>query len=222
MKTDMILGYSCYNAPRGGMGPLAKLFTHPLNISRFSEIQLCDAVVLWGGSDISPSLYNEPAIRMSGPDDPSQRDLFEAAIIKEAIKHSIPIIGICRGAQLMCALAGGSLIQDVSGHNSANHAVMTYDGKEFKATSAHHQMMYPFDIEHKVLAWSKEKLSRHYHPPIKEIKMRESPELECVYFPTINGLGIQSHPEWEHKNSEYNDWFMNQICVHCFKEEVSC
>ncbi|MDN3638562.1 gamma-glutamyl-gamma-aminobutyrate hydrolase family protein [Simiduia curdlanivorans] len=68
-------------------------------------------VIIGGGSDIQPSHYQGDPI-IGYPYDPA-RDSFELDIIKQALAHKLPILGICRGAQLLNVAKGGNLIADV-------------------------------------------------------------------------------------------------------------
>jgi GMP synthase-like glutamine amidotransferase len=171
-----------------------------------------DALVIWGGEDISPSLYNDTVAGMCyALDRPSQRDVLEWSACKAAVDRGIPIIGVCRGAQLVCALAGGRLIQHVDGHGGT-HMMDTYDGQTIPTSSVHHQMMYPFDVEHELIAWSSEKRSKRYIIGTNESdpQMIDKVEPEIVWFPKIKALGIQGHPEF-HRNPK-TDPFV-QYCM---------
>lgn len=166
-----------------------------------------DAVVLWGGEDIHPSYYDESPHSMNQArhyETPSKRDKFEWKVMAHCYMEGIPIIGVCRGAQFLCAFAGGYLIQHVDGH-STDHLVTTNDKREFKVTSCHHQMMYPYEVEHELLAWSSSKRSNVYEGAgsIKNSHMETLPEPEVVYFPRVRGLAIQGHPEWAAKDSTF-------------------
>jgi putative glutamine amidotransferase len=69
-----------------------------------------DALILAGGSDLDPAVYGaEPDPRTVGvrPD----RDAGEVALLRAAIAADLPVLGICRGMQLMVAVAGGRLVQ---------------------------------------------------------------------------------------------------------------
>lgn len=157
-----------------------------------------DALVIWGGEDISPSLYGENVSRLTGADkELSRRDRVEATACLAAMERGIPLIGVCRGAQLLCAIAGGRLIQHVDGHGSS-HQISTFDGKGMKTTSVHHQMMFPFKTEHKLIAWSTERRSRTYvnGEDKEDPEMPNMAEPEIVWFPRIKGLAIQGHPEF--------------------------
>ena len=153
------------------------------------------ALVIWGGADISPDLYKHPHSRTTYPS--QTRDPIEWALLHQAIKLGIPIIGVCRGAQMLCAAAGGFLIQDVSNHHGS-HMVHTYDGTIFNVNSIHHQMMAGYEkVSHKVLAWCDKPRSKSYlyrddefYQPPEDFK-----EPEMIWFPKIKGMAIQWHPE---------------------------
>ena len=71
-----------------------------------------DGLVLIGGGDIEPSLYNgisHPTIYNVDP----QRDTFELALIEVALKQQLPLLGICRGLEIMVVAEGGDLIPHV-------------------------------------------------------------------------------------------------------------
>ena len=169
------------------------------------------ALVIWGGQDISPTIYGQKVNRFTGADENlSRRDQLEVEIAINAMELGIPIIGICRGAQLMCALSGGILVQDVDGHAGGWHSIKTDDGREFNCPSLHHQMMYPWtkaggqvDPGMKYIAWCDPARSRKYHgEPAGEngedsewLKMHWH-EPEILYFEKTRSLCIQSHPEF--------------------------
>jgi putative glutamine amidotransferase len=77
-----------------------------------------DGLIICGGADLDPALYGqEPHERTAGwrPD----RDAWEVALLRAAAEVALPVLGVCRGMQLMAAEAGGSLDQhtpDVVGH----------------------------------------------------------------------------------------------------------
>lgn len=184
-----------------------------------------DALIIWGGGDISPTIYNEPLGPRTGAGITlSHRDHIEVDACKAAIEMDIPIIGICRGAQLLCALAGGKLVQDVSGHAGSNHSIDTNKGHRWITSSVHHQMMYPWDVEHELIAWSTEARSRDYigvDPSkmqgvtiVDEVWGGDQPdyiEPEIVYFPTIRGFAIQGHPEFMRRTDPFVQYCLQLV-----------
>lgn len=150
-------------------------------------------LLLWGGADIHPSLYKEQPHVAAGPFNVS-RDEQEVLEYEDAVAQGIPIIGVCRGAQLCCVLNGGKLWQHSEGHTNSSHGLMLKDGSVIASAAAdHHQIMIP-NGTYEVLATStiparvfgNDGFSGVIHSP---------PEI--VYWPNTKTLGIQPHPEWE-------------------------
>lgn len=71
-----------------------------------------DALIVAGGDDVDPERYGKETDALSTPVD-TARDAFEIALITAAIARGIPVLGICRGHQLLNVVRGGSLIQDL-------------------------------------------------------------------------------------------------------------
>jgi putative glutamine amidotransferase len=76
------------------------------------------AILLSGGGDVSPALYGGGAIPELMEVDPARDDV-EAAVLRAALARGKPVLGICRGIQLLVAALGGSLVQDLptAGHD---------------------------------------------------------------------------------------------------------
>ncbi len=76
-------------------------------------IGFVDGILLSGGTDVDPSLYGER--RKPYSKTPTLiRDRYEIELVKQAVKSKIPVLGICRGIQLINVAFGGSLYQDIS------------------------------------------------------------------------------------------------------------
>lgn len=184
-----------------------------------------DGLVIWGGEDISPSLYHSPiAPRCYASTALSSRDRLEYSAILAAMQRGLPIIGVCRGAQLLCAAAGGKLIQHVNGHGSS-HAIETDDGREFITSSVHHQMLFPWDVEHELIAWTKDRRSNVYETGEGEEDISERAsrmvEPEIVFFPKINGLAIQGHPEFMRDSDPFVKYCMELVARFFVKSSVT-
>ena len=112
-----------------------------------------DGLVICGGSDIHPSRYGEPVDGSVDMDE--RRDEVEFALLKAYLEAGKPILGICRGHQLVNVYFGGSLYQDmpeaqwhdqVNDQDSVHRITALPDsvlgrlyGQEFPVNSAHHQ-----------------------------------------------------------------------------------
>lgn len=156
-------------------------------------------VVFTGGVDISPSLYGHSPSKQTWCN--PLRDVHELYAYRLARANGLPIVGICRGSQFLCAMAGGTLFQHVKGHNNGHHTIATTFGDMMPVTSTHHQMQNP-PPGAKILAWAPARLSEIYIG--EDDKEEDAPkmEYECVYYPNINALGLQYHPEMMQDHSK--------------------
>ncbi len=71
-----------------------------------------DGLVLQGGADMSPRHYGEEPLRPEWEGDPA-RDIYEMELIRLAMARNKPVLGVCRGAQVLNVAFGGTLYQDV-------------------------------------------------------------------------------------------------------------
>lgn len=167
------------------------------NTTRVQNIEEADIVFFTGGEDINPEIYNCAA-------DPStyfsrRRDAKELAAW-HAMTPNQRAFGTCRGLQLLCALNGGLLIQDVDNHGIWGTHGITNGEEEYEITSLHHQMAYPWTINpdyYKILYWSSHQRSTHYSgDKIERDKIICEPEIIQFNVPgNPVCLGVQGHPE---------------------------
>jgi putative glutamine amidotransferase len=71
-----------------------------------------DALLLTGGGDVDPVLYGEPRHASVADAEPG-RDEFEIDLARRAMDADVPVLAICRGAQVLNVAAGGTLVQDI-------------------------------------------------------------------------------------------------------------
>lgn len=112
-----------------------------------------DGLILCGGGDIDPGYYAEKNEGSIGID--AERDACEFALLKAYVEAGKPVLGVCRGCQLINVFFGGTLYQhlpEADDHRSVNgvdavHGVEAVEGsichrlygKEFSVNSSHHQ-----------------------------------------------------------------------------------
>jgi acyl-CoA reductase-like NAD-dependent aldehyde dehydrogenase/gamma-glutamyl-gamma-aminobutyrate hydrolase PuuD len=125
------------------------------------DIYKCDGFILTGGVDVHPSFYNGEAVYDNSPDSfQPERDHFEEKIYRYSQLNNLPVLGICRGMQLINVLQGGKLIQDLDNGNERHkkeeadkeHTIVTGGDTLLHAiagsisghvNSAHHQAIDP-------------------------------------------------------------------------------
>ena len=170
------------------------------------RVEDANVAMLTGGTDVNPKLYaSKPHPRTESPD--TERDEREMAVIRKCIDLAIPIIGICRGAQLLCVAAGGKLVQhqaDVHPHPMLIPNDQEPD-RSIMVGGQHHQAQYPWGLERndwRLFGFSSGVSEFHQDGDQKELPICHAFEVEMAYYRRVNGLAIQSHPEWAAFNSD--------------------
>jgi len=80
-----------------------------------TDLPAVDGLLLPGGWDVDPSFYGEARDEKVGDTDP-ELDATELALFRRARERAIPVLGICRGQQVINVAMGGSLVQHLEGH----------------------------------------------------------------------------------------------------------
>ena len=155
-----------------------------------------DLVQFTGGSDVSPSLYGEAEHPYTSTN--PARDKHESDAFDICMAMGIPMAGICRGAQFLNVMSGGSLWQDVDNHAIYGvHAALDLATERMvDVTSTHHQMM-RVGSNGEVLV---EAYEATYYDCMKDGKVEQYTELgtgdvEAAYYGTTGCLCFQPHPE---------------------------
>lgn len=161
-----------------------------------TSMQEADLVVFTGGEDVSPFIYDCKPHPLTSPN--YDRDMRELEEFKRAAEQGVHMVGICRGAQFLCANAGGILVQHQDNPRFL-HQMVTSDGGEILVSSTHHQAQYPWLMEkkeYKVLGWSIGVSAFHQGEGVDhELAPYQGMEVEVAYYPKFKALAIQSHPE---------------------------
>lgn len=152
-------------------------------------------VCFTGGEDVTPNYYKEKAL--PGTHYNTKRDEYEAGVYGEALALKRPMVGICRGAQFLNVMNGGSLWQDVNNHAGRQHSVLDMlSGETVEGmTSTHHQQMRPAENAEIIAVAT---LSTRKESASEKIE-RDSPEcddMEVLWYPDSLSLCFQPHPEF--------------------------
>lgn len=158
-----------------------------------------DGLLLAGGADIDPAIYGEQRHEKTVNTLPA-RDACEIALINAALDRDMPMLGICRGMQLMNVAAGGTLIQHVPDRTDAPHINTpgSFEGSE------HDVELLPGSLAERAAGASRPQVNSHHHQAVDRLGERlvlsawSTPEqlAEAIEHPDRRfALGVQWHPE---------------------------
>lgn len=185
-------------------------------VNKPSDLKKGDILITHGGADISPQFYKKGRSSRGGGDIAgSRRDWLEWDLQVKAKVMGIPIIGICRGAQMLCALEGGHLIQHIDGHSGMHEVFLNDAVASVMTNSIHHQQMVPAG-EYELVGWTLPKSKGYWDVDSdgKDHVLPQPPLLkdpEFVYYPAIKGFAVQWHPEMMSEEAPANQFLINFI-----------
>lgn len=200
----MLPGYLEGLEEAGAVPIIFPLIEEKEELSRF--VGICDGILLTGGHDVSPDIYGE--VPLDGKVSCcAKRDNMEKMVLEDAMLNDKPVLGICRGIQLVNALLGGTLYQDLPSQHPSK--------------TEHHQTP-PYDVPvHDVIIKKGTPLfdcigterigvNSYHHQAVKDLApdlkvMAESEDglVEALYLPSARFFwAVQWHPEFSYKTDE--------------------
>lgn len=168
-------------------------------------ISMIDGIIIPGGDyDLAPSVYGEE-ISPKTRNTRSIRTNFETSIIKAALAKNIPVLAICAGQQLLAAIHGGKLLQDIktSYPNALEHEQSKLGINMHKPS--HFITITPGTLLHKITKKNKIKVNSSHHQAVKSVgpnmvisARAEDNVIEAIEMPEYSfALGLEWHPEFQ-------------------------
>ncbi len=159
-----------------------------------------DGLMLAGGADVDPATYGAAAQPQTTGTVP-ERDVFEIALVRRALERDLPVLGICRGMQVMNVACGGTLHQDLPerfGHEEHRRVLGSFDGAD------HDVRLAPGSLAARAAGEELHAVKSHHHQGVDRVgaglevtgwaivdELPEAVELMGNGF----ALGVQWHPE---------------------------
>jgi putative glutamine amidotransferase len=177
----------------------------PQLVERPAEVlDLLDGLMLAGGADIDPAAYGA-APHPETLDTVPARDAFEIALVRDAIACRLPVLGICRGMQLINVARGGTLLQHLPerfGHDEHRRVVGSFDGAE------HDVLLREGSLAARVARETRHATKSHHHQGVDRVgegllvsgvstfeELPEAIEWDGDASDARFVLGVQWHPE---------------------------
>ena len=164
-------------------------------------LSFCDGVLFGGGDDIDPKRYGEE-IKFDSVETTPERDVFELALAELLKNDKRPILGICRGAQLLNVAFGGTLYQHIDGHRQDERGALNL--RAAKVTEG--------TLLHELAGESEIKTNSFHHQAVKDVApgftvaaRADDGTVEAIE-PTERTerffLAVQWHPEYFYKTDD--------------------
>jgi putative glutamine amidotransferase len=165
-----------------------------ISVRHSQNIEFIDALIVGGGDDIDPKYYEGETNNKDKID--IKRDQLEIDWVKKALRKTIPLIGICRGAQLINVVSGGSLFQDIRSLrqrtdnrpgllptkqvqvSKGSLLARILNTRHLRVNSLHHQSIRMTGANLKVVGWDLDNITQ-------ALESKED-----------NIIGLQWHPEY--------------------------
>ena len=200
---DAHLVADSYVAPLQRAGAVAML----LAVDPRAPIELLDRIdglMLIGGADLDPAMYGapvDPATESTYP----ERDAFEIALVRGALEREMPVLGICRGMQILNVALGGTLVQDLvaaDGSHPHRRVKGTFEGND------HTVRLEPGSLAARSVGEEAHIAHCHHHQAVLSLGSglvvtgrAEDEVIEAIEMADGRwGLGVQWHPEANDKS----------------------
>ena len=210
----MLPGYPEHILKAGGVPMQLPLTTDREVLEQ--ALSCCQGLVLTGGQDISPKLYGENPLEECG-EICSVRDAMEQYMLAYALDTDTPVLGICRGLQMMNVFCGGTLWQDIPTQHPTrieHHMQPPYD------RVIHHVQILHGTLLHLVLGCSVLGVNSYHHQAVRTIgagveicAVSEDGLIEGIALKEYSfAFGVQWHPEMR-SDAASGKLFSELICV---------
>lgn len=181
----------------GGVGfqrPIALAGGVPVILARVEDtlddvLDVLDGVVIAGGRDIEPHRYGQEPHELLGDPDP-HRDEFELELVRKTLEHGVPLLGMCRGIQVLNVALGGTLVQDIGNddHWMREHTVRLTEGCKLARATGATTLEHCHSVHHQGLDRLASALVACGWAPDGQLEAVEMPSASWV-------VGAQWHPE---------------------------
>jgi putative glutamine amidotransferase len=193
----------------------------PYAASRTGVIDRLDGLIITGGQDVHPARWGgkaavDPAVdpRWNHDAHDADRDDYEAALIEAALAADVPLLGVCRGHQLLNVVLGGTLIEDLPSDGPIVHST---PHKAPSAGDAEHVVEFVegswsrgvYGERRVVNSWHHQAVDRPGRGVLVTGRTSDG-VVESIGVEGRTAVGVQWHPEWTPETDQVFDWLVAQ------------
>lgn len=181
-----------------------------------AQLDCINGLIVCGGVDINPLFYHENYQFKQG-ESSYRRDEYEIRLIQKCIQKKIPLLGICRGHQIINVALGGTLYQDNQMHSST---VMQHTQNERKEYPSHSIKIDQDSFLYPILGKQYNVNSFHHQSiaqlakGLRVIAKSDDQIVEAIQHEELDIWGVQFHPEMMHNRDlqmqNIFNWFVQQ------------
>lgn len=183
-----------------------------------TALSLCDGLILSGGQDVYPLNYGEEPHRAIGEVLP-ERDDFDYGLYRLAKERKMPVLGICRGAQIIATAEGGSLYQDLSMIKDA----LKHSQGHSPSMPSHHITVSGGTKLHGILGADRATVNSFHHQVIRDpgkdmiiSAKADDGVIEAIEHKDADFImAVQWHPEMMHATSDQMLGIFRALVQHC-------
>lgn len=201
--------YTSYSDRLGAFGAM------PVYVARESDpgelLTRLDGLILAGGIDVDPRLYGSKPTEHSTPLDPAQ-DEWEVVLTRQAVEIGLPVLGTCRGHELLNVAFGGTLCEHLDGSSSAHHRRIIYP-----LSDRGHRVEIAAGTKLRELYGERADVNSFHHQAVDQLgeglrvaARAEDGVIEAIEVEGADAIGVQWHPEFVEGDEPVLEWLVER------------
>jgi putative glutamine amidotransferase len=179
-------------------------------------IKRLDGLLLAGGQDVDPRLYGGNATRFSTLLDP-ELDEFEIALARLAVQQGVPLLGTCRGHEILNVAFGGTLREHIDGTSGPRHSRWIYP-----LTDSGHAIEISAGSTMRQLYGEIAEVNSFHHQAVERLGdgieavafASDDGVIEAIELSGVEAIGVQWHPEFAATAEPVLDWLAERAGVY--------
>ena len=183
----------------GGLALLLPAAPNSVNENMAQWLAMCDGFLMAGGGDIAPTFYAQSPLPQVASTD-RLRDQVELTLCRAAVQHNKPVLGVCRGVQVLNVAFGGTLWQDIPAQ--CRGAICHMQDRSARGELFHSLTIEQDSLLSRVMGAGRHECNSFHHQAVRDVApgfaaTARTPDGMTEAIERMDGLalGVQWHPE---------------------------